>query len=263
MQPRFNDKWEHTDRLIQTSYQGDCCTLQFHPQIELYFVDEGEMDICIGDQRRLLSAGQLSVALSYDPHTYATPSKSRSSVLIVPVHLCEKFLTATKGLQPVCPFITDPQVYGQFKHYCALLEASAGQHLLEYGYLQVILGLLFAHLQFQKADALPDTDLITALLSYINQNYSAGISPSHVAAALGYSPGYLSRVFRARFGITLTQYITNVKLKNALSMLIEEKSSITDCALESGFTSVGSFYRVFRKEFGCAPGTYIKNTTGP
>ncbi len=258
MQPKFNDKWEHTDGLFQKSYRNDFCTLQFHSQIEIYFIDEGEMEISVGNQKNLLQEGQLSVALSYEPHFYKTLRASRSSVLIVPLHLCERFLSTTKGLHPISPFITERAVYEELKQYYELLKAAEGQHLLQYGYLQVILGIITATLPFEPADEPLDPDLATALLSYINQHFKRGLTPCEVAAALGYSPAYLSRLFRARFGITMIQYITNIKLKNTLTLLLEEKGSITDCALESGFSSFSSFYRAFHKEFHCSPGEYLK-----
>ena len=40
-------------------------------------------------------------------------------------------------------------------------------------------------------------------------------------------------------------------------LLKDEKNTHTFCALESGFNSVRTFYRAFKKEFGCAPQEYV------
>ncbi len=258
MQPKFSDKWEHTDRPVLKNYRNDSGILQFHPQLELYFIDEGEMEISINAQTALLKAGEFAIVFCFDTHAYKTPTASRSSMLIIPLHLCEKFLAITKGLHPRSPFITDRAIYDQIKHYFELLKEAEEQPLLQYGYLQVILGILTASMQFEEAEDSLQTDLATRLLSYISQNYKSELSPSDVADALGYSHGYLSRLFHKRFGITMVQYITNTKLKNALAMMNEAENTITECALESGFSSVNSFYRAFSKEFGCSPSAYMK-----
>ena len=67
----------------------------------------------------------------------------------------------------------------------------------------------------------------------------------------------MNRYFKASFGITLGQYITTVKLRHALRMLREGKHDMTYCAMESGFSSMRTFYRSFRQEFGCSPKEYI------
>ena len=88
----FNVNRERNNNLFCRSYKNDWGVFSFHSQIELYFIDEGEMEVWVGDQYKLLKAGEMSVALSFEPHTYHTPVSSRSSVLIIPQYLCEEFV---------------------------------------------------------------------------------------------------------------------------------------------------------------------------
>jgi len=258
MQPYFNRKWEHTNRLICCQYRDDRCNLQFHAQIEIYFVDEGEMEFSVGGHHAFLQEKQLSVALSYVPHAYKTPKHSRSSALFIPPHLCEKFLSLTKEKRPISPFITDQTVYERIRPFYTALTESEDRSLLQQGYLYVILGILYENLSFEKLSQSVNTDLATQILTYIEEHHKEDLTPSALAAGLGYSHSYLARFFRAHLGVTLGQYITAVKLKHALSMIAEEKINVTECALESGFSSVNSFYRAFSKEFGCSPSAYMK-----
>ena len=107
MQPIFNIVRERDNKLFYKSYENDKGVLQFHSQIELYFVDEGEMESWVNGHYKLLSSGEMSVALSYDSHAYKTPEHSKSSVLIIPPHICEEFITATKRKKATNPFICD------------------------------------------------------------------------------------------------------------------------------------------------------------
>ena len=57
-QPIFNVNRERNNTLFCRSYRNDYGTFSFHSQVELYFIDEGEMEVWAGDQHRLLKAGK-------------------------------------------------------------------------------------------------------------------------------------------------------------------------------------------------------------
>ena len=92
MQAEFGLKRERQNRLYHCEYENDKGAFHFHSQIELYFVDDGEMEVVVGNHQRTLTKGQMSVAFSFDPHAYKTSHQSRSSVLIIPPHMCEEFV---------------------------------------------------------------------------------------------------------------------------------------------------------------------------
>ena len=255
-QPRFNIERERNNRLFTKTYTNDKCLFQFHSQIEIYFVDEGEMEMLVDGRYKTLHAGELSVALSYDTHAYKTPHFSRSSALIIPAHLCEEFLTIAKDKRLVSPFITDLNVYTALKQYYEAIKNGDIGKLTQLGYIYLILGTILDHIQFEDVSSPSDTDLATRILLYLTDNYNNDASPAAVAEHLGYSQSYLSRYFKSCFGITLGKYLTIVKLKNAVTLMHEGKRDITHCALESGFTSMRTFYRAFHKEFGCSPKEY-------
>lgn len=258
MQPQFNIDRERKNYLFFRSYRNDSCLFQFHSQIEIYFVDEGEMEMFVSGKQRVLKAGELSVALSYDTHAYKTPSASRSSVLLIPPHLCEEFAVAVKGKRLVTPFITDPAVYERLKHYWRACQDENIGRIRQLGYLYVILGIITEAVGLEDAGVPNDTDLASRLLFYITENYRNDITPASAAEHFGYSQSYLSRYFKSCFGITLGNYIRVVKLKNAVMLMHEGKHDITYCALESGFSSIRTFYRTFHNEFGCSPKEYLE-----
>lgn len=257
-QARFNIERERHNRLFFKEYTNDKCLFQFHSQIEIYFVDEGEMEMLVDGKTKTLHAGELSIALSYDTHAYKTPKFSRSSALLIPAHLCEEFLITTKGKRLVSPFITDLDVYTTIKRYYEALKTENISKLTQLGYIYLILGAISDAVTLEDTDSPSDTDLASRILFYLTDNYKNNISPSEVAAHLGYSQSYIARYFKSCFGITLGKYITIVKLKNAVALMHEGKNDITYCALESGFSSMRTFYRAFHNEFGCSPKEYVE-----
>ena len=185
-------------------------------------------------------------------------SASRSSVLVIPPPLCKQFLALTQEKQAVDPFIRDRKVYERIRPYYEAIKDAEENPILQQGYLYVILGILYETLNFERTPSVPNPELTAQILHYIEKHHVEDLTPSAVAEALDYNHSYLARYFRKHFGITLGQYISAVKLKHTLSLILEEKMSVTDCALESGFSSVSSFYRAFRKEFNLSPSEYIK-----
>ena len=258
MQPRFNIERERHNRLFYKEYENDSCVLQFHSHIELYFVDEGEMEFLVNGHFRVLSAGELSVALSYDSHAYVTPSYSRSSVLIIPVYMCERFIEATKNKKASYPFILDTSAVSRIKECISALKRDGINEIEQLGYIHVILGIVMDCIFFKDGEHVSEPAQSTKLLVYVNENFKNDISLSEVSARFGYNPSYISRYFKNCFNIGLNHYIKVIRLKNAVLLMQEDKHNITYCALESGFNSMCTFYRAFFEEFGCTPREYLK-----
>lgn len=257
MHPEFGIKREKQNFLFYKEYTNDKCLFHFHSQIELYFVDGGEMEMLVNNHRRTLSAGELSVALSYDAHAYKTPKESSSSVFIIPSFMCEEFINEIRHKRVTNPFITDTLVTGRIKECIREINKGNLNHITLKGYIYLILGLVTENISFEEAEEAVDTKLSSRILFYINENFRENITLASIASHLGFSASYISRYFKSCFNIGINQYITIIRLKNALMLMHEEKHSLTYCALESGFNSMRTFYRVFAEEFGCSPKEYL------
>ena len=127
------------------------------------------------------------------------------------------------------------------------------------GYLYVVLGIVLENIFLENTEFSVDTELSSKLLFFLNQQFQNEITLNDLSRIFGYSASYLSRYFKDRFGIGLNQYINILRLRNALLLMQEGKNNHTYCALESGFASMRTFYRVFKQEFGCAPREYLSN----
>lgn len=81
-----------------------------------------------------------------------------------------------------------------------------------------------------------------------------------VARALGLNANYLSGVFKKTTGISFPRYLNSIRLREAKRLLRETSSSVTEIALEVGFSSPNSLQRLFRQEEKCSPREYRKKT---
>lgn len=68
------------------------------------------------------------------------------------------------------------------------------------------------------------------------------------------SEGHLSRLFHHTTGLTFREYLTQVRIECAKSLLMNSGKNVTEIAYESGFQSLSQFHRVFKKVYGASPG---------
>jgi len=66
-------------------------------------------------------------------------------------------------------------------------------------------------------------------------------------------PAYLSRAFKAKTGLTVSEYQLKMKLSNALSQLLNTSLTISDISFRNGFYDDAHFIRSFKSLYGVAP----------
>ena len=76
---------------------------------------------------------------------------------------------------------------------------------------------------------------------------------SGIAREVGSSPYHLCRLFRRVTGTTLQRYRLRLRLRAALAEVLDSNRSLTDIALEFGFSSHSHFTQSFGREFGVTP----------
>ena len=84
------------------------------------------------------------------------------------------------------------------------------------------------------------------------------LSISAIAHSVGISEVYLRRLFRAEYGTSPSQYLIAKRLEKARELMRYPFLSLEECALQSGFSSLHYFSRVFKKTFGITAHEYRK-----
>lgn len=77
---------------------------------------------------------------------------------------------------------------------------------------------------------------------------------------VGCSPFYLSRLFSQEAGMTIQQYLRQIRMERAAELLRMGKCNVTEAALEVGYNSLSHFSSAFHETFGCCPGLYPLRT---
>ncbi len=107
-----------------------------------------------------------------------------------------------------------------------------------------------------KAELNKTDSIANQVSAYIEQHYAENIYLEHIAQELGFSAKYLSRMFKETVGITITDYIHQVRMKQAKELLANSDLKITEIAEQVGIQSRTTFLRVFKKSEGLSPSDY-------
>lgn len=80
-----------------------------------------------------------------------------------------------------------------------------------------------------------------------------------LAKESGYSRVHFTRMFRAATGYTPHNYLLNLRVDRVRELLANPRLSLTDIALECGFSSHSHLSRVFRQVLGATPSEYRRS----
>jgi AraC-like DNA-binding protein len=80
--------------------------------------------------------------------------------------------------------------------------------------------------------------------------------------AVGCSPYYLSRTFSREMGMTISQYLRQMRMERAAEMLKSGRHNVTETALAVGYSSLSHFSHAFCETIGCCPGLYPLGLVG-
>ncbi len=112
-----------------------------------------------------------------------------------------------------------------------------------------------------KAAQDADNGLTEQIKRYVRNNLGdPQLSLSAIAGHLGFSDDYLGRVFKRDTGVSITAYITHIRLNHACRLLKNTRLSVAEIAQCSGYSSTNYFCRNFKKQLGITPTDYQQHT---
>ena len=102
---------------------------------------------------------------------------------------------------------------------------------------------------------------VEQVMALLKQNLAEPPPLEELGKKIGCSHFYLSRIFSAQTGQTITQYLRQLRMEKAAELLKSREYNVTEVALEVGYNSLSHFSAAFQETFGCCPGLYPLATT--
>lgn len=102
-----------------------------------------------------------------------------------------------------------------------------------------------------------ENELIRNVKEYIKNNVST-VTLATIATHFNISYAHLSRVFKKNVKQNFTEYVADVKLELATSLLTETNKNISEISAELGYNSPSYFLNRFKDRYGVTPSVYRK-----
>lgn len=99
-------------------------------------------------------------------------------------------------------------------------------------------------------------DRILDICDYVNEHLAEPLTLEQVSEEAGFSKYHFAHLFRDFMGVPFYRYLNQKRIMNAQKLLADPDCSVTEAAIQSGFSSISSFNRMFRQIKGCTPSKY-------
>ncbi len=221
-----------------------------HYSYEAVYCLDGELECEAGNKKYTLTKGRGLFILPGYIHSYFTPEYSRSYLCVFSTDLLGSFYERTK--------------FSRFSDVGFSFEGSADIDVLSSGERsvyakQAVLYALCAEVYEQSELSHLDEAymaLTNSLSMYIQNNFQKPVRLRDIAEEFGYDYSYLSSFFNRNFGINFSAFVNKYRVQHACALLRGTGRSITDIAMESGFSTIRNFNRAFMEETGLSPRRY-------
>ena len=108
-----------------------------------------------------------------------------------------------------------------------------------------------------EADRPVYVERVNAVIDHIETHLGDELTLEELAAVAHFSPFHFHRIFAVMTGETLGHFIGRLRIERGATRLVQQRSrTITDIALDCGFSSPSAFSRAFREAFGMTPSAW-------
>ena len=175
-------------------------------------------------------------------------------------------LMKQKDLQQYIHFRPTNDVREKMEHCISLLltelyDSEIGSSHICKGLLLRIFRLLSTGYEFSLSKEQQKTMnwiIFEEVCDYMQSHYQ-DINTQELMDLFHFQKDYFNRLIKKKTGMTYSEYLQNIRLKKAKTMLLETNLSVSEIAEQVGYHNKGYFYKIFTEKFGMTPAKYREN----
>jgi AraC-like DNA-binding protein len=241
----------------------------FHPEYELTYIVSGQGKRLVGDSVEIFGPGDFVLIGPGLPHVWVSEKKTDQLAIALVVQFGAAFtetvaafpeLAATdtlfkKAQQGLC-FLPARQWKPErkLKIVAGLLPGNPFTALLELlQELTVKKSRTLASAQYRLLRSGNDGRRIHKVLKFVQDHYREPVTVSQAAAMLHLSDSAFCKYFKRSMGKTFSDFVNDIRITQAASLLIETDLSIGVVSADCGFENISYFNRVFLRKKGIQP----------
>lgn len=248
-----NEETSYIDKYFihHQEYKDINSGIRFHNGYEFLYVRSGEVKIYADDKLFTARKNQGILFLPDTVHSYKTEDCSMSYMCV----FSEKFIPDFVRIgteKHARPFTV------QYGDAITDMLKNAKDEFMQKGMLYSLVSMAYGTEENKDTESIP-VDIADKILAYIEKNYTYDISLSDVAEDLNYQYNYLSKLINRIFKMNFSKLLNKYRIYTAQQLLRNKERTITETALNCGYSSVRSFNRNFKKITGFTPSEYIED----
>lgn len=242
----------------------------WHTPIEIIMPIENDYEVAGKNESYILHEGDILLINSGVVHGMPSMSRGERLILQVDISLLHNVADIESTLSTIpqlllltaagAPAIHERlkelmlEIYQEYFGDSILISAAIYYRVIE---MLVLVGREFTGMRNNEDSALykqkEHTEKFMMICNYIHEHCTEDLCLDDVASLAGFSKYHFSRLFKNFTGLSFYKYLNKKRIEQAEKLLVDPALSITEVALQSGFSSLSAFIRMFKLIKDCTP----------
>ena len=236
----------------------------WHNSIEITYVVKGEKNQIMQNQTIEAKQGTLLLTNSGIGHELFVKKGLIGMVLLIDVDYLEQLVPGLKNAS--YNLSKDQEAVKMIIDHLKLLSEETNPikcHIHVFNIIDLLVDKLKEDVPLvrEKHDEL--SEVLLKIQEFIQFNFKNRITLDDIANMSGYSKSYISTLFKEKTGITIFEYLRNIRLQQCLVELKNTNNAVVDIALNNGFSNIQMFNKVFKDLYHMTPNQYRNKDKEP
>lgn len=259
--------------IIHSVYEQE---LHWHNELELILVLEGSVYVGVGDKKHLLEENDLILINSHQIHS---TRRTKTNNVLLAIQIDPAFYNQTYSsfskLEFTCNSVEskDDAHFDQLRAYMAKVvwevnKQEQGFEMKLASHLFMIAKILLDNCQHKEVESdslLSNADIlrVRSITEFMKDNYHQQITLKDIAKRENLNYYYLSSFIKDKLGVSYHEYLNEIRLDKAITLLLTTDNSITDISNSVGFANINSFNIAFKNAYDITPSEYRREEVQP
>lgn len=266
---------------IHSKGKGNIEMTHYHSYIEIIYILDGGSDVYVGDNIYQLKKGDMIIINSGVPHESCATDKKTDELVVKfepdTLYMSDGYAYNFMYIMPVmygmknkdCIFRNSETENTYVPHALknGAKECMRGEYGFEFAMKAELLRVFLWIVRSWKNKGIISSefethiDVLKPALEYAQNEY-ADADSSVAAKKCSLSYAYFSKLFKKTFSQSFSEYVNNIRVSESKRLLIGTDKSITEIAMDTGFSTTSYYISVFKKITGETPYRFRKHMYG-
>lgn len=241
-------------------YDNNRQSIHWHESLEVLRVREGIATVRMNEQLRQVKPGEIAVVNANTLHNVFSSGRScLYDCLILSSEACREWgfpVTETMYAYQFRDTHISRLLDGISREFCQQKECY--KPLVVAKCIELMAWLTRSHrlAEGEPSHGEKKTVRVQNMIRYIQKHYEEPLTLEGLSEEFGYSRFYLAHTFSEMTGMSVMDYLQQVRMRAACRLLADEEKTVTEIAEACGYANVSSFSTAFRKRHGQSPSHY-------